>query len=121
MKIVSIIGSPHGEKGNTGRLLKEVLKGAKNLDAVCETISLRGGSVKPCLGCNQCHKKGICRQKDDFEAIKEKMLAADGLILATPNYISHVSGQLKVFLDRCAGLIHCMSVCLWKVNMAPAW
>ena len=62
MKIASIIGSPNGEKGNTGRLLEEVLKGAKSLDAVCETISLHGGSVKPCLACNQCHKKGICRQ-----------------------------------------------------------
>ena len=110
MKIVSILGSPNGEKGNTGLLLEEVLKGAKRLDAVCETISLRGDSLKPCRGCNQCHKTGICHQKDDFESIKEKVLAADGLILATPNYISHVSGQLKVFLDRCAGLIHCMSL-----------
>ncbi|MBP8646122.1 MAG: flavodoxin family protein [Syntrophobacteraceae bacterium] len=110
MKVISILGSPNGEKGNTGMLLEEVLKGAKSLGAVCETVSLRGDSLKPCLGCNQCHKKGICHQKDDFESIKGKVLAADGLILATPNYISHVSAQLKVFLDRCAGLIHCMSL-----------
>lgn len=110
MNIVSILGSPNGGKGNTGMLLEEVLKGAKSVGAVCETVSLRGDSLKPCRGCNQCHKKGICRQKDDFESIKGKVLAADGLVLATPNYISHVSAQLKVFLDRCAGLIHCMSL-----------
>ena len=110
MKIVSILGSPNGEKGNTGLLLDEVLKGAKSLDAVYETIALRGDSVRPCRGCNQCHKRGFCHQKDEFESIKEKMLSADGLILATPNYISHVSGQLKVFLDRCAGLVHCMAL-----------
>ncbi len=110
MKIVSIIGSPHGEKGNTGKLLGEVLKGAEREGAACETIVLRGNSVKPCMGCDQCHKKGHCPQKDEFESIKEKMLAADGVILATPNYIFQVSGQLKVFLDRCSSLIHCMAL-----------
>lgn len=110
MNIVSIIGSPHGEKGNTGRLLGEVLKGAESQGARCEIIALRGDSVKPCLGCDQCHKKGRCPQDDEFESIKEKMLAADGIILATPNYIFHVSAQLKVFIDRCSSLIHCMAL-----------
>jgi len=110
MKIVSIIGSPHGEKGNTGKLLGEVLKGAESEGAACETSILRGDSVKPCLGCDQCHKQGRCHQKDEFESIKEKMLAADGIILATPNYIFNVSGQLKVFIDRCSSLIHCMAL-----------
>ena len=110
MKIISILGSPNGEKGNTGSLLREVLKGAKSLDADCETISLRGDSIKPCRGCHNCHKKGKCHLKDEFEPIKAKIMAADGLILATPNYIYHVSAQLKVFLDRCAVLIHCMAL-----------
>lgn len=29
MKIVAIMGSPHGMKGNTGRLLEEVLAGVE--------------------------------------------------------------------------------------------
>lgn len=110
MKILSIIGTPHGEKGNTGTLLGEVLKGAESQGAKCETIILRGDSIKPCLGCDQCHKKGRCPQNDEFESIKEKMLEADGIILATPNYIFHVSGQLKMFIDRCSSLIHCMAL-----------
>ena len=110
MKIVSIIGSPRGMKGNTGNLLGEVLKGAKSAGAVCEVIALRGNSVKPCLGCDRCHKKGRCPQDDEFESIKKKMLAADGIILATPNYIFHVSAQLKMFIDRCSSFIHCMSL-----------
>jgi len=118
MKIVSIIGSPRGMKGNTGNLLGEVLKGAKSAGAVCEVIALRGNSVKPCLGCDRCHKKGRCPQDDEFESIKEKMLAADGIILATPNYIFHVSAQLKMFIDRCSSLIHCMSS---RANTGRAW
>ncbi len=63
--------------------------------------------IKPCRACNACHKKGVCPQKDGFNAIKDKILEADGLILASPNYIFQVSAQLKTFLDRCGGAIHC--------------
>jgi multimeric flavodoxin WrbA len=36
MKILSIIGSPHGQRGNTGKLLDEVLKGAESEGAFTE-------------------------------------------------------------------------------------
>lgn len=109
MKIISIVGSPHGKKGNTSLLLNEVLKGAQHMGAENETIFLKGDSVLPCLGCDKCHVKGRCLQKDEFEAIKHKILEADGIILASPNYIFSVSAQLKAFMDRCCGVIHCMA------------
>ncbi|RJP85271.1 MAG: flavodoxin family protein [Desulfobacteraceae bacterium] len=109
MKIISILGSPRGKKSNTGRLLEEVQKGARHWGATCETIQLKGASVLPCLGCDKCHVTGWCVQKDEFESIKGKILAADGLILASPNYIFSVSAQLKAFMDRCCGVLHCMS------------
>lgn len=108
MKIISIIGSPHGIKGSTARLLEEVLKGARHQGAKNETVVLKGGSVLPCRACDRCHIKGRCVQKDDFEKIKQKICDADGLILASPNYISSVSAQLKAFMDRCCGVIHRM-------------
>jgi multimeric flavodoxin WrbA len=110
MKVISILGSPNGAKGNTGLLLQHVLEGASGRGAACETIALRGDTLKPCRGCNQCHKRGFCRQKDEFESIKAKVLAADGLILAVPNYISHVSAPCKISLDLCACLVHCMAL-----------
>jgi multimeric flavodoxin WrbA len=64
--------------------------------------------VLPCRGCDKCHVKGGCAQKDEFNIIKQKILNADGLILASPNYIFNVSAQLKAFMDRCCGVIHCM-------------
>jgi multimeric flavodoxin WrbA len=108
LKIISLLGSPHGLKGNTARLLQVVLQGAEALGAQNETIILKGNTVRPCQGCDACHKKGSCRQKDDFESIKQKIFAADGLILASPNYIFSVSAQLKAFMDRCCGVIHCL-------------
>ena len=108
MKIIGMVGSPHGAGGSTGRLLKLVLEGAEGLGAETAIIALKGWTVQPCLACDTCHKKGYCPQEDRFEAIKSQVLAADGLVLASPNYIYSVSAQLKAFLDRCCGVIHCL-------------
>jgi multimeric flavodoxin WrbA len=109
MKIVSLLATPHGLKGNTAALLKLVLEGGASAGAETEIIQLRGDTVLPCRACDHCHKKGTCAQKDDFEAIKQKIYEADGLVLASPNYIFSVSAQLKAFMDRCCGVVHCIS------------
>ena len=109
MKIISIVASPHGLKGNTARLLSHVLEGTKTEGATNETVVLSGGNVLPCLACDTCHRKGICPQKDEFEPIKEKILESDGILLASPNYIFSVSAQMKAFMDRCCGVVHCMA------------
>lgn len=108
MKIVAIVGSPHGAKGSTARLTRIVLEGAESEGAQIEMLFLKGNTVLPCLGCDVCHKKGNCPQKDSFEEILEKVRSADGLVLGSPNYIFSVSAQMKAFMDRCGGIIHCL-------------
>jgi len=110
MKILAIIASPRGMKGNTGRLLEEVLVGVKETGAETEILSLSSLKVQPCVGCDHCHRTGTCTIKDDYEGIKAKLLACDGFILASPNYIFSVTAQMKAFFDRCNGLIHCMAL-----------
>jgi multimeric flavodoxin WrbA len=97
-------------KGNTGRLLEEVLFGVNQLGADTEIMSLKTLDIKPCVACDVCHATGICNINDDYESIKEKLLACDGFILASPNYISSVTVQMKALFDRCNGLIHCMAL-----------
>lgn len=106
MKILAINGSPRGMGGTTGRLLEEVLAGAVQAGADIEIVSLSETPIKPCVACDACHKVGICPVKDEYEDIREKLLAADAFILATPNYLFSVTAQLKAFLDRCNALIH---------------
>jgi len=106
MKIIAINGSPRGMGGTTGRLLEEVLAGAVQAGADIEIVSLSETPVKPCVACDACHKVGVCPIKDGYEEIREKLLAADAFILATPNYLLSITAQLKAFLDRCNGLIH---------------
>jgi len=108
MKIVAIVGSPHAAKGNTAKLTRIVLAGAEREGAEVETIYLPGNTVLPCLGCDYCHKKGQCLQKDSFEEIQQKVKKADGVVLGSPNYIFSVSAQMKAFMDRCGGMIHCL-------------
>jgi multimeric flavodoxin WrbA len=108
MKIIAVVGSPHQAKGSTARLTRLVLAGAAEQGAQTETICLPGKTVLPCLGCDACHKKGRCSQKDDFAEIQEKVLEADGLVLGSPNYIYSVSAQMKAFMDRCGSMVHCL-------------
>ncbi len=106
MKITAIIGSPRGTKGATGRLAQIVIEGAARQGADTEIFTIKGHEIKPCRACDICHRDGICPQKDSFGAIRESIDKADGIILASPNYIFHVSAQLKAFFDRCAGVLH---------------
>jgi multimeric flavodoxin WrbA len=106
MKITAIIGSPRGMKGATGRLMEIVIEGAERQGASAEIFTIKGQEVKPCRACDICHREGLCPQKDSFGAIKESIDKADGIILASPNYIFHVSAQLKAFLDRSASVVH---------------
>ncbi|OPZ87241.1 MAG: NAD(P)H dehydrogenase (quinone) [bacterium ADurb.Bin429] len=106
MRLVAIIGSPHGMKGNTAVLLDGVMRGARAAGAEVTLVSLAEYTVQPCNGCEACHITGVCPIRDDFTTIKDAMLAADGVVLASPNYIISVSAQVKALLDRCSGPIH---------------
>jgi multimeric flavodoxin WrbA len=110
MKIIAINGSPRGMKGTTGRLLEEVLAGVTATGAEVDVVCLDRAEVGPCVACDVCHKVGDCPIKDDYEAIKEKLVTADGFIFATPNYIFNVTAQMKAFFDRCNGLVHCSAL-----------
>jgi multimeric flavodoxin WrbA len=68
-----------------------------------EMIQLAEKIVKPCIGCRKCMAKKNRRcsiTNDAANECIEKMLSADGIIMATPVYFSDVSAQLKALIDR---------------------
>ena len=96
VKIIGIVGSPR-KGGNTELLVKEALSSAEGQGAKTELISLAGKTIKPCDGCRTCRKTKKCRiQDDDLPPIFEKMLKADGIILASPVYF----GSASALIDR---------------------
>jgi multimeric flavodoxin WrbA len=107
MKIVAILGSPHGTHGTTGKLLDAVLKSAERAGAMVVCLPLSDYEVGPCLACDACHKTGTCPVHDHFPELKNALQHADGIVLASPNYMFSVSAQLKALMDRCCGAIHC--------------
>lgn len=109
MKITVIIGSPHGMRGTTGRLLEEVMAGLGTASEL-ELLDLSTLNLQPCLGCDACHRSGSCHLPDDYEMIKARLLACDGFVLASPNYIFSVTAQMKALFDRCSSLIHCLAL-----------
>jgi len=100
---LGISGSPRLD-GNSDRLVKEVLAGARTAGARVELVSLRELSLKPCRGCRSCEETGECAQEDDFQKVRDRMVAADRLVLATPVYFMTVSAQLKLLMDRSQSL-----------------
>jgi multimeric flavodoxin WrbA len=107
MNIVVINGSPTGLQGSTGRLLAALADGAREAGASVKDFELGELTVKPCTGCRTCQKIGSCVIDDDYTQIKAAMIAADAIVLASPNYISNVSAQMKALLDRSFSMFHC--------------
>ncbi len=106
MKIVGIQSSPRGKHSNTLKLLNAALDGAAGAGADTESIDIAKMKIKYCTACNSCHETGVCTIKDDYEIVLNKLLAADGIVLSSPNYITNVTAQLKTLFDRSPLVIH---------------
>ena len=106
MKIVGIQSSPRGKKSITLKLLDAALNGALEVGAEVEAIDVTKLNIKYCTACDSCHETGVCSIKDDFNVVLEKLLAADGLIWSSPNYIKNVTAQLKKLFDRSPLIVH---------------
>ena len=98
-KIVAIYGSPR-RKGNTATLLKKAIEGARDAGADVEEIVLRDLKISPCLEIYGCLQAGECAIKDDFQMVRDKILQAQGLILASPVFFYAVSAHTKMLMDR---------------------
>ena len=97
--IVAVYGSPR-RKGNTATLLKKAVEGASDAGARVEEIVLRDLKMSPCLEIYGCNKAGECRLKDDFQAARDRILASQGLMLASPVFFYTVSAHTKILMDR---------------------
>jgi multimeric flavodoxin WrbA len=106
MKIVGIQSSPRGKNSNTLKLLDAALDGAAEAGADIESIDVAKLKIKYCTACNSCHETGVCSIKDDYTGVLEKLLAADGIIWSSPNYMTNVTAQLKTLFDRSPLVIH---------------
>ena len=95
--VLGICGSAR-KKGNTATLLREVLNAA---GMESELIFLSDLTIGFCTGCLSCVKnRGVCIKDDDMKGLLGKMIAAQAIVLGSPNYYYDVSGLMKNMIDR---------------------
>jgi len=109
MKLLLISASPRKEKSRTFILAREVLRGATGKETDTEILHLCDFNIEFCRQCESCHRKILlCPIRDDVHRILTAMLRSDALILASPNYINHVTASMKALFDRSSHFIHCL-------------
>ena len=106
-KVIAFVGS--ARKRLTHYAVCRLLDNLQSLGEVeTEVIALNSHRLGTCRGCKLCFEKGeeSCPLKDDRDALIEKMMAADGVVIATPNYSFQISAFTKIFLDRLGFVFH---------------
>lgn len=92
VKIVGILGSLRTDS-YSALALQQAIERVKALDAEVEILDLRNMTLPFCDGGSE------YPDYPDVEVLRDTVKAADGLILATPEYHGSVSGVLKNALD----------------------
>ena len=100
MSNVLVISTSLRAKSNSDILTDHLIAGARDAGHRVEHISLKGKTIKFCIGCLACQKTQKCVLKDDAAEIAEKVKNADTLVFVTPIYYYEMSGQMKTLLDR---------------------
>ncbi len=92
VKVVGIIGSLRTD-AYSALAMQQAINRVKDLGAEVEILDLREMTLPFCDGGSE------YPDYPDVEVLRDKVKAADGLILATPEYHGSVSGVLKNALD----------------------
>ena len=103
-KILLVDGSAR-KKNTFGILLQmeQILK-AKGFET--EIINLFDYNLLDCIGCEVCVSHKTCCQKDDQQAVIQKVLASDGVVFSSPVYRNSVTSRFKTFADRTNVWVH---------------
>ena len=102
MKVVAFKGSAR-RNGNTAVLVHRVFQELKRKGIDTELVQLSGEKIRGCSACFKCfeHKDQRCSVTNDvLNSCIEKMIEADGMILASPTYFANISTELKALIDR---------------------
>ncbi len=103
MKALCIIGSPR-KNGTTATVVSRMIEGLVEKGVDVKRYGLGALDINYCKGCHVCEETGRCVQRDDMDLVLQDLFAADVVLVASPSYWGDVTGQLKVFIDRCTPL-----------------
>ena len=99
MKIIALQGSPR-VGGNCDVLMDEMIKGAEENGHEVVKYYLEKQDIAACKACMYCAEHDECVRGDDGNKIIDELVAADGVIFATPIYYGQMTAQAKTIIDR---------------------
>ncbi len=102
MKVVAFNGSARKD-GNTAILVRRVFAELEKEGIETELVQLAGQTIRGCTACGQCHKNKNQRCAVEGDIVNDciaKMIAADGIILASPVYFADITAETKALIDR---------------------
>ena len=94
--VLGISGSPV-KNSNTDRLVRAILEATGQTS---EFVKLSRINVRPCFACKQCVADNICKVKDDFQALAEKIKAAKAMVIGAYTPYGQIDGFTKALLER---------------------
>ena len=101
--IIAVNAGPR-KNWNTDTLLKEAVKGAESAGANVERFDLfrleKYTGCISCFGCKKEQNKGRCICRDGLSPVLDAIRRADGLILASPNYLSELTASFRALYER---------------------
>ncbi|HKM93223.1 MAG TPA: flavodoxin family protein [Prolixibacteraceae bacterium] len=101
IKVVAFNASPHAN-GNTSIVIDEIFKVLNRQGIETEAIQIGNKPVHGCTACGKCREAQDrrCHIKNDLiNTCIEKMIAADGIILASPVYFADITTEMKALID----------------------
>ena len=102
IQALGISGSPVKDS-NTDRLVRSILD-STGLES--EFVKLSKINVRPCFACKKCVQDNICKVKDDFQELAEKIKVAKALIIGAYTPYGQIDGFTKALLERFWSLRH---------------
>lgn len=97
--IVAINGSERD--GNTADVLRHAAAVAAVRGVDFEAIDLRNINMLRCGPCGDCnHRLAKCVQTDDIPGVVDKMIAANGIIYASPVHGFGTASLMQTFIER---------------------
>jgi multimeric flavodoxin WrbA len=116
VRLLGLNCSPR-ENSNSSILIDksfEKLLAAYPGEVECDTIHLRDLRIEPCKACNVCGKTKktgrfipcVQAEEDDVQSVLDAMVAADGMVVATPVYFGLPSDLFAKFIMRTRPLRH---------------
>jgi Multimeric flavodoxin WrbA len=100
MKVLLINGSPKKD-GCTFTALSEIAARLATHGVESEFFHLGTKPISGCIACFKCREKGACSiTTDSVNECREKIIAADALVVGSPVYFAGPNGALCALLDR---------------------